>query len=115
MCHHRLMATRDGRAHPPTGPDDEPEGRGRRFLRPYRKDDGAASFVDRALLVALAYTAIGVVYLGFNVPVLDRLEALFSAQFTVFADLVAVVAAVVLWPLLLISSWACGTVGCGVL
>ncbi|STZ41665.1 hypothetical protein [Mycolicibacterium gilvum] len=94
---------------------DEPEGRGRRFLHAHRKDGGAGSFVDRALLVALAYTAIGVVYLGFNVPVLDRLEALFSAQFTVFADLVAIVAAVVLWPLLLVSSWVCGTAGCGVL
>ena len=95
--------------------DDEPEDRGPRFLRPYRKDGSAASFVDRALLLALAYTLIGAVYLFFNVPVLDRLEALFSAQFTVFADLVAIGAAVMLWPLLLISSWVCGAAGCGVL
>lgn len=73
------------------------------------------TFVDRALIVALLYTVAGAIYTGFNVPVLDRLESLFSAQFTVFADMIAVGAAVVLWPALLISSWACGQTGCGVL
>lgn len=75
----------------------------------------SASLLDRALVVALVYTVIGAVYTGFNVPVLDRLESLFSAQFTVFADLVAVGASVALWPILLVSSWVCGEAGCGVL
>ncbi|MGE2832792.1 hypothetical protein [Mycobacterium sp. SMC-4] len=94
-----------------TDPDDR--GFLRRSLGFFRGD--TASLLDRALVLALVYTAIGAVYIGLNVPVLDRLESLFSAQFTVFADLVAVAAAVVLWPVLLISSWACGEVGCGVL
>ena len=93
--------------------DDESGGGHFRFLRAYRRGGGAASLADRALLAALAYTALGAIYLGFNVPVLDRLESLFSTQFTVFADLIAVATAVVLWPLLLITAWACGTAGCG--
>ncbi|MGE2733751.1 hypothetical protein [Mycolicibacterium vaccae] len=95
----------------------------RRAPRPQRSREmavhffrgGTASLVDRALVLALIYTVIGAVYTGFNVPVLDRLEALFSAQFTVFADLIAVGAAVVLWPALLVSGWTCGDPGCSVL
>ncbi|MGE2732290.1 hypothetical protein ACQI4F_22730 [Mycolicibacterium vaccae] len=97
--------------------DDHTHADGRGFLRRtvHFFRGGTASLVDRALVLALIYTAIGAVYTGFNVPVLDRLESLFSAQFTVFADLVAVGTAVLLWPALLISGWTCGDPGCGVL
>ncbi|WP_260761833.1 hypothetical protein [Mycobacterium sp. SMC-4] len=95
--------------------EDNEERRWRRFLRSYRTGGSAATFVDRALLVALLYTVAGVIYTAANIPLLGRLESLFNPQFTVFADLIAVAASVALWPILLASALLCDTAGCGVL
>lgn len=71
--------------------------------------------MDRALVGALIYTALGMMYTALHTPLLGRLESLFSAQFTVFADLIAVAASIALWPILLGSAFVCGTSGCGLL
>ncbi|UUO01574.1 addiction module protein [Mycolicibacterium novocastrense] len=75
---------------------------------------GVNTYLELALWITLVYVVIGVVYAAFHIELIVQLEAALSGDFTIFANLAALVVAVVLWPLLLISSWVCGVAGCGV-
>jgi len=97
----------------------EPEAAGglRRWLRRYLEDedDPRAAVVELVLRAILGYVIAGFVYLVLHIELADRLERALSAQFTAFADYVALAVMVTLWPLLLVSSWVCGDAGCGLI
>ena len=69
--------------------------------------------IERALDVLLVYTVIGVVYAAVSIERVGELEAALKPHMTVFADLVALLSFMTLWPLFLISSLICSTTGCG--
>ncbi|WP_286137526.1 addiction module protein [Mycobacterium sp. IS-3022] len=75
---------------------------------------GINTYLELALWLALLYTVIGVGYAMFHIELLGQLEAALSGDFTIFANIAALVVAVALWPLLLGSSLMCGVAGCGV-
>ncbi|GAT11124.1 addiction module protein [Mycolicibacterium novocastrense] len=75
---------------------------------------GINTYLELMLWITLVYIVIGVVYAAFHIELIGQLEAALSGDFTIFANIAALVVAVVLWPLLLISSWVCGVAGCGV-
>ncbi|OBB72199.1 Uncharacterised protein [Mycolicibacterium flavescens] len=75
---------------------------------------GINTYLELALWITLVYIVIGVGYAMFHIELIGQLEAALSGDFTIFANIAALVVAVALWPLLLISSWACGVAGCGV-
>ena len=89
----------------------------RQWLRRYLEDedDPRAAVVELVLRATLGYMIVGFVYLMLHIELSDRLEKALSAQFTVFADYVALAVMVTMWPLLLASSWVCGDAGCGVI
>jgi polyferredoxin len=70
--------------------------------------------VEASLYFALIYVVIGSVYAFLNATVIAHLEGLFKPNLTVFADLLALGMAIVLWPLLLLGSLVCGTATCGI-
>ncbi|KUI44095.1 addiction module protein [Mycobacterium sp. IS-1590] len=75
---------------------------------------GINTYLELVLWITLIYIVIGVVYAAFHIELIGQLEAALSGDFTIFANIAALVVAVALWPLLLISSWVCGVAGCGV-
>lgn len=75
---------------------------------------GINTYLELMLWMTLVYIVIGVGYAMFHIELIGQLEAALSGDFTIFANIAALVVMVVLWPLLLISSWACGVAGCGV-
>ncbi len=76
---------------------------------------GINTWLEVALWVLLVYTVIGVGYAMLHIELIGQLEAALSGDFTIFANLAALATAVALWPLLLISSLACGVAACGML
>ncbi|WP_235738208.1 addiction module protein [Mycolicibacterium austroafricanum] len=79
------------------------------------EDDPAARAVEVGLRLVLGYVVIGFVYTVLHIELVDQLENTLSAQFTVFADYAALAVMVLMWPLLLASSWICGIAGCGLI
>ena len=75
---------------------------------------GITTYLEVVLWFALIYTVIGVVYAAFHIELIGQLEGALSGDFTIFANIAALVVTVGLWPLLLISSMVCGVAGCGV-
>ncbi|BBY44483.1 addiction module protein [Mycolicibacterium celeriflavum] len=75
---------------------------------------GINTYLELALWLALLYTVIGVGYAMLHIELIGQLEAALSGDFTIFANIAALVVAVALWPLLLVSSLMCGVAGCGV-
>lgn len=75
---------------------------------------GINTYVELVLWILLIYTVIGVVYAALHIELIGQLEAALSGDFTIFANIAALVVTVGLWPLLLISSMVCGVAGCGV-
>lgn len=76
---------------------------------------GINTYLELALWIALVYTVFGVGYALFHIELIGQLEAALSGDFTIFANIAALVVTVALWPLLLISSLVCGVAGCGVI
>jgi hypothetical protein len=74
---------------------------------------GINTWLEFALWVLLGYTVIGVGYAMLHIELIGQLESYLSGDFTIFANLAALAAAVALWPLLLTSSLLCGVAGCG--
>ncbi len=75
---------------------------------------GINTYVELVLWITLIYTVIGVGYAALHIELIGQLEAALSGDFTIFANIAALVVTVGLWPLLLISSLMCGVAGCGV-
>lgn len=75
---------------------------------------GINTYLELALWMTLIYTVFGVGYALFHIELIGQLEAALSGDFTIFANIAALAVTVALWPLLLISSLACGVAGCGV-
>ncbi|MGV0787889.1 addiction module protein [Mycolicibacterium sp. XJ2] len=75
---------------------------------------GINTYLELTLWITLVYIVIGVGYAMFHIELIGQLEAALSGDFTIFANIAALVVAVVLWPLLLISAWVCGVAGCGI-
>lgn len=75
---------------------------------------GINTYLELALWTTLIYTVFGVGYALLHIELIGQLEAALSGDFTIFANIAALVVTVALWPLLLISSWVCGVAGCGV-
>ncbi len=76
---------------------------------------GINTYLELALWIALVYTVFGGVgYALFHIELIGQLEAALSGDFTIFANIAALVFTVALWPLLLLSALVCGGVsGCG--
>ena len=104
---------RSGGGHPPSEPSRLAAYRVR--LRQGFAENRSATVLDLALQGALVYVVVGVLYTMLHIELMDRLETVLSAQFTVFADYAALAVMIVLWPLLLGTSLVCGVAGCGVL
>ncbi|BBY80525.1 hypothetical protein MPUL_16830 [Mycolicibacterium pulveris] len=76
---------------------------------------GINTVVELVLWIGLAYTVIGVAYAMLHIELIGQLKHALSADFTVFANIAALVVAVLGWPVLLASSLLCGVAGCGLL
>ncbi|MGE2726439.1 addiction module protein [Mycolicibacterium pulveris] len=76
---------------------------------------GINTVLELVLWIALAYTVFGVGYAMLHIELIGQLKHTLSADFTVFANIAALVVAVVFWPVLLASSLLCGVAGCGLL
>ncbi|SEH50014.1 hypothetical protein SAMN04489835_0580 [Mycolicibacterium rutilum] len=74
---------------------------------------GINTYLELALWIALVYTVFGVGYALFHIELIGQLEAALSGDFTIFANIAALVFTVALWPLLLLSALVCGVSGCG--
>ena len=74
---------------------------------------GINTVVELALWILLFYIIVGVVYAAFHIELTGQLETALSTQFTVFANLAALLVMVAFWPFLLVSSLMCGVAGCG--
>ncbi|MCV7282810.1 addiction module protein [Mycolicibacterium flavescens] len=74
---------------------------------------GINTYLELALWIALIYTVVGVVYAAFHIELIGQLEAALSGDFTIFANIAALVATVALWPVLLLTAFVCGVAGCG--
>lgn len=85
----------------------------RRYLTD--EDDPVARVVEIGLRLVLAYVVIGFGYTVLHIELVDQLENALSAQFTAFADYAALAVMVLMWPVLLASSWICGIAGCGLI
>ena len=75
---------------------------------------GINTYLELALWMTLVYTVFGVGYALLHIELIGQLESALSGDFTIFANIAALVVTVALWPLLLISSLVCGVAGCGV-
>jgi hypothetical protein len=96
---------------PPGDDDAQGAARLRRFLR---REAGRPA-LDVALTIFLLYVVVGVVYLFFHVDLWTELQHVFSSQLTFFANVGALLAIVLLWPVLLLTSLVCGVATCGLL
>ncbi|MGV0644411.1 addiction module protein [Mycolicibacterium sp. XJ879] len=76
---------------------------------------GINTVFELMLWIALLYTVIGVAYAMLHIELIGQLKHALSAQFTVFANIAALVVTVAFWPALLASSLLCGVAGCGLL
>ncbi len=76
---------------------------------------GINTLFELALWMLLVYTVIGVGYAMLHIELIGQLKHALSADFTVFANIAALVVAVAFWPVLLTSSLLCGVAGCGLL
>jgi hypothetical protein len=74
---------------------------------------GINTVLELALWGMLFYVIVGVLYTVFHIELVDQLESALSGQFTIFDDIAALAAAVLFWPFLLLTAWACGVSGCG--
>lgn len=74
---------------------------------------GINTYLELVLWIALIYTVFGVGYAALHIELIGQLESALSADFTIFANIAALVATVALWPLLLVSALVCGVAGCG--
>jgi hypothetical protein len=74
---------------------------------------GINTYLELALWIALVYTVVGVIYAALHLELIGQLDSALSGDFTIFANIAALLTAVLLWPALLISSLVCGVAGCG--
>jgi hypothetical protein len=74
---------------------------------------GINTVLELVLWIALVYIIFGVIYAMFHVELMDQLESALSGQFTIFADIAALIVTVFFWPFLWITSLLCGVAGCG--
>jgi hypothetical protein len=75
---------------------------------------GINTWLEFVLWLVLFYTVLGVGYAMLHIELVGQLEASFSNEFSVFANIASVVVTVAAWPLLLGTSLVCGVAGCGV-
>ncbi|AMO63373.1 Uncharacterised protein [Mycolicibacterium phlei] len=74
---------------------------------------GINTYLELGLWIALVYTVFGVIYAALHLELVGQLDSALSGDFTIFANIAALLTAVLLWPVLLISSLVCGVAGCG--
>ena len=74
---------------------------------------GINTWLDFLLWLTLIYTLVGVGYAMLHIELIGQLENALSDEFSVFANLASLAAAVALWPLLLGTSLVCGVAACG--
>ena len=74
---------------------------------------GINTYLELGLWIALVYTVFGVMYAALHLELVGQLDSALSGDFTIFANIAALLTAVLLWPVLLISSLVCGVAGCG--
>ena len=74
---------------------------------------GINTVLELALWILLFYIIVGVVYAAFHIELTGQLETALSTEFTVFANLAALLVMVAFWPFLLVSALMCGVAGCG--
>lgn len=74
---------------------------------------GINTWLEFVLWLTLVYTVIGVGYTMLHIELIGQLEHALSDEFSVFANIASLLVTVVLWPLLLGTSLACGVAGCG--
>jgi hypothetical protein len=76
---------------------------------------GINTWLELALWLLLLYIIVGVGYAVFHIELIDQLRSALSGQFTIFADIAALVVTVGAWPFLVVTSLVCEANVCGLI